>query len=135
MPFERALPRKAAILKGNNPELHNGALEGTFLNLETFKVLGKGVSQMDLNDPICTDHKPRLKDIRSVPLKKRELDILQLLFDGLTNREIAQRMNLSPYTVRNYISGLLFKFQARNRTELLARFTSLRRRYHRRLRP
>ena len=89
--------------------------------------------QTDRNNVFRTDHQICPRDIQIVSLKKREVEILQLLFYGLTNREIGDRMCLSPYTIRNYISVLLFKFEARNRTELLARFTALRRRYHRRL--
>lgn len=62
---------------------------------------------------------PRLTD--------REQDVVQLLSEGLSNRQIGQRLDLSPLTVRNYISRLLFKFEARNRTELLAKIVTLRR--------
>jgi DNA-binding NarL/FixJ family response regulator len=68
-------------------------------------------------------------------LTEQERDILKLVFNGLTNRQIGQALYLSPLTVRNYISRLLLKFEARNRTELLARFVSLQRSYHRRLFP
>lgn len=68
-------------------------------------------------------------------LTVREFDILHLLFSGLTNREIGARLYLSPLTVRNYISQLLIKFEARNRTDLLAKFVSTRRYNHKNLLP
>ena len=68
-------------------------------------------------------------------LTNQERDIIKLVFGGLTNCQIGQELHLSPLTVRNYISRLLLKFEARNRTELVARFVALQRHYHRRLFP
>ena len=75
------------------------------------------------------------RDQRAPQLTDREREILRLLFEGLTNREMGARLHLSPLTIRNYVSQLLQKFEARNRTQLLARFIDFRRRYHRRLLP
>ncbi len=68
-------------------------------------------------------------------LNQQERDIIRLLFEGLSNHQIGQRMYLSGLTIRNYISKLLLKFEARNRTELLAKVIDLRRYYHRPLLP
>lgn len=70
---------------------------------------------------------------QTIRLTNRELRIVRLLFDGLSNPEIAHRLNLNPLTVRNYISRLLRKFGARNGTELLAKVIDSRRHQHRRL--
>ena len=72
---------------------------------------------------------------RAPTLTVREKDIIRLLFDGYSNREMAESLGLSALTIRNHVSNLLLKFQVRNRTELLSRFVALRRRYHRRLIP
>ena len=40
-----------------------------------------------------------------------------MLVDGLTNRQIAERLTLSPGTVRVYVSNILSKLGAKNRTE------------------
>jgi DNA-binding NarL/FixJ family response regulator len=47
-----------------------------------------------------------------------EGQVLSLLLDGRTNREIAERLYLSPNTVREYVSRLLEKYGVYNRTEL-----------------
>jgi len=52
-------------------------------------------------------------------LNTRENDVLDLLADGLNNKEIAQRLSLSEGTVRNYISSILEKLNLRDRTQLL----------------
>ncbi|KGF13256.1 LuxR family transcriptional regulator [Peptostreptococcus sp. MV1] len=51
-------------------------------------------------------------------LSEREIDILELIADGLSNKEIANRLYLSEGTIRNYISSILVKLDLRDRTQL-----------------
>lgn len=53
-----------------------------------------------------------------VELTPRELEILQLVADGLSNKEIAEKIFLSEGTTRNYVTGLLEKLNLRDRTQL-----------------
>jgi two-component system, NarL family, response regulator DevR len=50
-------------------------------------------------------------------LSAREDELLGLLGEGLSNREIAERLSLSSGTVRNYVSALLRKLGVENRTQ------------------
>lgn len=59
------------------------------------------------------------------PLSPRELEILQLLAQGMTNREIAQRLYLAEGTVKNHVTTLLQKIGARDRTQAALRGTEL----------
>jgi two-component system, NarL family, nitrate/nitrite response regulator NarL len=52
-------------------------------------------------------------------LSKRELNIVQLLADGLTNLEIGQRLNLSKHTIKNYLVRIFDRLGVANRIELL----------------
>lgn len=50
-------------------------------------------------------------------LTAREVDVLKLLSQGLTNREIGERMCLAEKTVKHYMTSILQKLQVRSRTE------------------
>ncbi|MFC6879528.1 MULTISPECIES: response regulator transcription factor [Actinomadura] len=49
------------------------------------------------------------------PLSDRELEVLRLAAEGIESDEIAARLNLSPGTVRNYLTAIVAKLGARNR--------------------
>jgi len=51
------------------------------------------------------------------PLSEREREILRLLAQGLSNREIGQRLYLAEGTVKNYVTAILQKVGARDRTQ------------------
>ncbi|MDX1417200.1 MAG: response regulator transcription factor [Candidatus Promineifilaceae bacterium] len=54
-------------------------------------------------------------------LTPRELEVLQLIAQGLTNNAIAERLVLSPKTVRNQVSTIFSKLQVANRAEAIVR--------------
>ncbi|MHB8169454.1 MAG: response regulator transcription factor [Thermoleophilia bacterium] len=54
---------------------------------------------------------------KALPLSAREVEIVRLLGLGLTNKEIAVRLCLSPETVKTYVARVLKKTSAKNRTE------------------
>jgi two-component system response regulator DevR len=60
---------------------------------------------------------PSSPDPRLSALTERERDILDLIADGLTNRQIAERLFLAEKTVKNYVSGLLTKLDMERRTQ------------------
>ncbi len=54
-------------------------------------------------------------------LTEREREVLELIAAGSTNREIAEMLYLSPYTVKEHTSALYRKLGARNRAEAVLR--------------
>jgi two-component system nitrate/nitrite response regulator NarL len=53
----------------------------------------------------------------SFPLSEREKEVLQFVAKGLSNKEIAASMKLSPSTVKRHIENILRKLQLKNRVE------------------
>jgi two-component system, NarL family, response regulator LiaR len=51
-------------------------------------------------------------------LSVRELQILQLLAEGKSNREIAVLLNLSPHTIKTHVSGIMSKFGVSDRVQV-----------------
>ena len=60
----------------------------------------------------------RVEDRLTEDLKPHEWAIIVLVGSGLSNKEIASRLNLSEGTVRNSLSNILSKLQLRDRTQL-----------------
>lgn len=57
-------------------------------------------------------------DYAQYDISEKEQGIIELVAEGLSNREIAENLYLSEGTVRNYISTILEKLQLRDRTQL-----------------
>lgn len=52
-------------------------------------------------------------------LTPRETDVLKLVVEGLTNREIAQALSIAENTVKNHLKNILSKWHVDNRTQLV----------------
>lgn len=65
-------------------------------------------------------------EARMASLSVQENRVLALVAEGLTNREIGERLGLSEKTVKNYLSNLLDKLDLRRRSEAAAHYTKFR---------
>jgi DNA-binding NarL/FixJ family response regulator len=61
--------------------------------------------------PVPTSSVPRLTD--------RETEVLQMVAEGLTSKQVASRLGLSPRTVENHVQSTMRKLQLHNRTGLV----------------
>ncbi len=55
------------------------------------------------------------------PLSPREMEVLSLLAEGLSNQEIAERLVIAHGTVKNHVSNILSKLNVHNRTQAVLR--------------
>ena len=58
-------------------------------------------------------------DSAHMALSAREMEIIELVADGLTNQEIAERLTISKRTVDNHVSNMFTKTGSKNRVALL----------------
>ena len=63
--------------------------------------------------------------IDKLGISKRELEVLEALADGLSNKEIGEQLFVSESTVKTHVSNLLVKLDAKRRTEALKRAQEL----------
>jgi two-component system response regulator DevR len=108
----------AAVMAGASGYLLK-EIRGTNL-IEAIRQVAAGRS---LLDPAVTERLlARLRDgaptdPRLASLTPRDREILGLIADGLTNRQIGERLFLAEKTVKNYVSGLLAKLGMARRTQ------------------
>jgi DNA-binding NarL/FixJ family response regulator len=58
-------------------------------------------------------------------ISERELQVLELLAAGQSNKEIATRLNVSPNTIKTHVAKLFEKLEVRRRTEAILRAREL----------
>lgn len=59
----------------------------------------------------------RSRRVDALALTPREMEVLQLIAEGLSNQRIAERLSLSIYTVKNHVHHVLDKLQVKRRAE------------------
>lgn len=93
--------------------------------VRALETVGRGDNMLD---PAVTqrvfqrvrENERRAEDETFASLTDQELNILSLITEGLTNKEIANRVFLSEKTVRNYVSSILNKLNLASRAEAAA---------------
>lgn len=78
------------------------------------------------NNPISIELPPEHpsinhQKIKELKISKREYEVLQLIAEGLSNQEIAQKLFISESTVKTHVSNLLSKLDAKRRTQALTK--------------
>jgi PAS domain S-box-containing protein len=56
----------------------------------------------------------------NVPLTRREIEILHIIASGLNTKDTAERLHVSPATIRNHVQNILGKLGAHSRLEAVA---------------
>lgn len=64
---------------------------------------------------------PALAEQLADPITDRELEVLELLAEGLSNKIIAYRLHISEHTVKTHVASIFVKLGASSRTEAVSR--------------
>ncbi len=75
--------------------------------------------------PRAAEFQPNAQALAALGITRREYEVLGLLADGRSNKEIADRLNLSLNTVKTHIARLYDKLEAARRTEAILRARDL----------
>ncbi len=84
--------------------------------------LGARLFSRDATEPVEAGN-PRAR--AALGISDREYEVLQELAKGLSNKEIASELRVSPNTIKTHIARLLEKLEANRRTEAVARAREL----------
>lgn len=113
----------AALEAGAAGFLLKGADEATLLAAVRSVAAGEGTLDQRLTRRILREFSQRRRETTAVaapadsPLTDREFEVLQLLAQGLSNAEIADRLFVELTTVKYHLAGLLQKAGARDRLQ------------------
>lgn len=90
--------------------------------LDAVAAVGNGLTVMD--DVIVKQMKTQQKNDIFDCLTPRELEVTQLIAEGLTNQEIAGQLFISEGTVKNTVSNILSKLELKHRTQIAIAYLS-----------
>lgn len=112
----------AALRAGAAGYLVKGAAAGEVLAAVRAVAAGHAVLGPGLAARALDFFSPRASAPSFPELSPREREILQHVASGLSNQEIADRLVISPVTVRNHVSSILSKLHLSNRREAMLRY-------------
>jgi ATP/maltotriose-dependent transcriptional regulator MalT len=102
------------------PDTDKGADQGQVLVLDLGQVKAQLVQSMsDQQLAIAAE------DLLVEPLSQREQEVLELIAQGLTNREVAQKLFITTSTVKVHTRNIYGKLDVGNRTQAIAKARTL----------
>ena len=113
-------------------EAFRAGAQGVFCRTEPFRLLGKCIqsvhsgqvwaSSSELQFVLDALAQPTLSNFHANGgslLSAREMDVVRCVSEGLTNREVAQRLKLTEHTVKNYLFRIFDKLGVSSRVEVV----------------
>ena len=85
-----------------------------------FFIVGIYINKKSLHKPINTSKEIiDYKKIEALEITEREYEVLQAISEGLSNKEIGDKLFISGSTIKTHVSNLLVKLNAKRRTQAL----------------
>lgn len=85
-------------------------------NLAADEAIGEALSELEMNDSLS-----KLRKEQKIELSRGEQEILPMIAEGLTSKDIAGRLFLTEQTIKWRRQRLLAKFDAKNTAEMLSK--------------
>lgn len=114
-------------------EIYVGAIALIFTGLGiwlSFKLINRNTETRIVEKTVYLENEPNLmlnqEEIEKTGLSKRELEVLQLMAEGLSNEEIAERLYVSLNTIKTHTSRVFEKLDVKRRTQAIEKAKRLR---------
>lgn len=101
---------KGYLIKNHTPEHLKQMIKSVYY--------GTGVMEENILESLAKNAEGRMAGFNGDKYSSRELEIIQLVAEGLSNKEIANRLFIGEGTVKNYITSILAKENLSHRTAL-----------------
>jgi len=85
----------------------------------TFFFIGIYINKKSLHKSESNSTEIDENKIRELEITTREYEVLQFISDGLSNKEIGEKLFLSESTIKTHVSNLLLKLNAKRRTQAI----------------
>ncbi len=82
-----------------------------------FFFIGVWINRKSLSKRKAATYEIDHERIRTLEISEREYEVLRLIEEGLSNKEIGNRLYLSESTIKTHVSNLLIKLNAKRRTQ------------------
>lgn len=112
---------REAVVSGVDSFLLTGSSERDIRDAVTATARGERVVSPDVAMQLAGSWRQGGEDNGASALTPRELEVLQLLAEGLTNQEVGARLGLSARTIKTHVQNLLSKLDVPDRTGAVAR--------------
>jgi two-component system, NarL family, response regulator LiaR len=107
----------AALSSGADAYCIKGATVERLLNAISAAVEGATYLDPQIARRVIENLKPPSPSSNPAHLSQRELEVLKLMVDGLSNPEIAEKLYLSPNTVKTHVRGIMNKLSVDDRVQ------------------
>ncbi|MBK8051952.1 MAG: response regulator transcription factor [Saprospiraceae bacterium] len=114
-------------------EIYVGAIALIFTGLGiwlSFKLINRNTETRIVEKTVYLENEPNLmlnqEEIEKTGLSKRELEVLQLMAEGLSNEEVAERLYVSLNTIKTHTSRVFEKLDVKRRTQAIEKAKRLR---------